>query len=142
MQSEVPIIASSWKLWAGRIMSAVAVLFLLLDGITKAVRLPFSVQATTQLGYPERAVVGIAIIELACLVIYLIPRTAVLGAILLTGYLGGAVASQLRAGNPLFSFVLFPIYVALLIWSGIFLRNGRLSRLIPVDLGNSRRTHE
>jgi hypothetical protein len=90
------------------------------------------VEGTTELGYPESVVVGIGIIELVCLVVYLIPRTTVLGAVLLTGYLGGAIASHVRIGSPLFTHVLFPIYVAALIWGGLFLREGRLRALIPL----------
>jgi hypothetical protein len=90
------------------------------------------VEGTTELGYPESVVVGIGIIELVCLVVYLIPRTTVLGAVLLTGYFGGAIASHVRIGSPLFTHVLFPIYVAVLIWGGLFLREGRLRALIPL----------
>jgi hypothetical protein len=120
------------KLWAGRIMSALAVLFLLFDSVIKVMKLAPAVEGTTQLGYPESVVVGIGIIELVCLVVYLIPRTTVLGAVLLTGYFGGAIASHVRIGSPLFTHVLFPIYVAALIWGGLFLREGRLRALIPL----------
>jgi DoxX-like family len=120
------------KLWSARIINALVVLFLLFDLIVKLLRLPVAVQANIQLGYPESTVLVIGIIELLCLVTYLIPRTSVFGAILLTGYLGGAIASQLRAGNPLFSHTLFPIYVALLVWAPLFLRDERVRTLIPV----------
>jgi hypothetical protein len=120
------------KLWAGRIMSALAILFLLFDSVIKVMKLAPAVEGTTQLGYPESVVVGIGIIELVCFVVYLIPRTSVLGAILLTGYFGGAVASHVRIGSPLFTHVLFPIYVAVLIWGGLVLREGRLRALIPL----------
>jgi hypothetical protein len=120
------------KLWAGRIMSALAVLFLLFDSVIKVMKLAPAVEGTTELGYPESVVVGIGIIELVCLVVYLIPRTTVLGAVLLTGYFGGAIASHVRIGSPLFTHVLFPIYVAALIWGGLFLREGRLRALIPL----------
>jgi DoxX-like family len=123
---------STPKLWTARIITALVVLFLLFDLIVKLLRLPVAVQANVQLGYPESAVLDIGIIELLCLVTYLIPRTSVFGAILLTGYLGGAIASQLRAGNPLFSHTLFPIYIALLIWAPLFLRDERVRALIPV----------
>src|SRR5262249_51074575 len=117
---------STPRLWTARIINALVVLFLLFDLIVKLLRLPVAVQGNVQLGYPESAVFVIGIIELVCLVTYLIPRTSVFGAILLTGYLGGAIASQLRAGNPLFSHTLFPIYVALLIWAPLFLRDERV----------------
>jgi hypothetical protein len=120
------------KLWAGRIMSALAVLFLLFDSVIKVMKLAPAVEGTTELGYPESVVVGIGIIELVCLAVYLIPRTTVLGAVLLTGYFGGAIASHVRIGSPLFTHVLFPIYVAVLIWGGLFLREGRLRALIPL----------
>jgi len=123
---------SRGKLWSARIITALVVLFLLFDLIVKLLRLPVAVQANVQLGYPESTVLVIGVIELLCLVTYLIPRTSVFGAILLTGYLGGAIASQLRAGNPLFSHTLFPIYVALLIWAPLFLRDERVRALIPV----------
>jgi hypothetical protein len=87
---------------------------------------PFVVQATIQLGYPEGVIVGLGVILLACTILYLIPRTAVLGAILLTGYLGGAIATNVRVGNPLFTHVMFPVYLAVMLWGGIFLRDERL----------------
>jgi DoxX-like protein len=90
------------------------------------------VQGTTQLGYPGHLIRGIGIIELVCLALYVIPQTAVLGAILLTGYLGGAVATHVRVESPLFSHILFPVYVALLIWGGLYLRDDRLRALIPL----------
>ncbi len=116
-------------IWAGRIISALAILFLAFDTIIKVLNLPPAVEATTQLGYPASLVVGIGLLELACLVIYLIPRTSVLGAILLTGYLGGAIATQVRAGSPLFS-VVFPVIMGALIWGGLFLREERLPALL------------
>ena len=118
-------------LWAGRILSVLAVLFLLFDGVIKVLNLAPAVEATTQLGYPESLVIGIGIIELISLAIYAIPRTSVLGAILLTGYLGGAIATQVRVGSPLFS-TAFPIIIGALIWGGLFLREERLRALIPL----------
>ena len=120
-------------IWAGRIMSGLVALFLLFDSVIKLVKLPIAVEGTTQLGYPEHTVVGIGVVLLVCLVVYLIPRTAIFGAILLTGHLGGAIATHVRVGSPLFSHVLFPIYVALLVWGGVFLRCPRLRALIPVQ---------
>jgi hypothetical protein len=90
------------------------------------------VEGTAALGYPDGAVRVIGAILLVCLIVYMIPRTAVLGGILLTGYLGGAVASNLRLGNPLFSNTLFPIYVGILIWASLLLREDRLRALVPV----------
>jgi hypothetical protein len=115
-------------LWAGRIISALPVLFLLLDAIMKLVKPPFVVEATVQLGYPESVIVGIGIVLLACTVLYLIPRTAVLGAILLTGYLGGAVATHVRVGGPVFN-IIFPVILGAMVWGGLYLRDERVRRL-------------
>jgi hypothetical protein len=118
-------------IWAGRIISALAVLFLVFDGIIKVLNLAPAVEATTQLGYPASLVITIGVLELICLAVYVIPRTSVLGAILLTGYLGGAIATQVRAGTPLFSIV-FPIIIGALIWGDLFLRDERLRTVIPL----------
>jgi len=123
--------AVKMALWAGRIISALAILFLIFDSVIKVLSMAPAVESTTQLGYPVGLVVGIGILELACLAVYVIPRTAVLGAILLTGYLGGAIATQVRAGSPLFSIV-FPVIVGALVWGGLFLREERLRALIPL----------
>ena len=117
-------------LWTGRTLSALAALFLLLDATVKVLAVPGAVEATSQLGYPASLLVTLGIIELACLALYLIPRTAVLGAVLWTGYLGGAVATHLRVGHPLLSHTLFPIYVAVLLWAGLALRDRRVRALI------------
>ena len=127
---------------AGRVASGLVALFLLFDGIIKVLRLPFAVDATTQLGYPGGAVFPIGVIELACLALYLVPRTSVLGAILLTGHLGGAIATHVRVESPLLGYTFFPLYVAALLWGGLYLRNERLRRLVPVDPGASRSTRE
>src|SRR5262245_13120866 len=117
---------SNKQVWTGRILSALAVLFLLLDAVMKLLRVPAAVEGTKQLGYGEDVLVVLGIIQVVCLIAYVIPRTAVLGAILWTGYLGGAVATHVRVGNPLASHILFPTYVALLLWAGLWLRNQRL----------------
>jgi hypothetical protein len=122
---------SKTKLWAGRILSGLAVLFLLFDGILKLFKPAVVTEAMVQLGYPASLAVGIGVLLLCCVVVYAIPRTAVLGAILLTGYLGGAVATHLRVGDPLFSHVLFPTYVGLLLWGGLYLRDARVRALLP-----------
>jgi len=122
--------ASKKRLWAGRIISALMVLFLLFDSGLKVMKLAPAVEGTTALGYPATAVRDIGIIELICLILYVVPRTSVFGAILLTGYLGGAIATHVRVGSPLLTHTLFPIYVALLIWGGLFLRDDRLRVLI------------
>ena len=111
--------------WAGRIISSFVGLFLLFDCVVKVLELAPAVEATTQLGYPANFIVGIGVLEIVCLAAYAIPRTSLLGAILLTGYLGGAVASQVRAGAGLFP-VVFPIMMGALIWGGLLLRDNRL----------------
>jgi hypothetical protein len=121
---------STRRRWTGRIIGTLAVLFLAFDSAGKLLTLPPVVEGSARLGFPESVVLGIGIIELVCIVAYLLPSTAVLGAILLTGYLGGAVATHVRIGDPIFSHVLFPVYVAVLIWGGLFLRDERLRALI------------
>ena len=123
---------SKARLSAGHIVSAIPVLFLLFDSAIKFTAIDPVVESFSQLGYPVSLAIGIGAIELACLVLYVIPRTSVLGAILLTGYLGGAVATHVRVGSPLFTHILFPIYVAALVWGGLFLREGRLRALVPL----------
>ncbi|MEO7909563.1 MAG: DoxX family protein [Roseiflexaceae bacterium] len=122
---------SRTMLWAGRIISALAVLFLIFDSVIKVVKMAPAVESTIQLGYPESLVITIGVLELACLAVYVFPRTAVLGAILLTGYLGGAIATNLRAGTPTFN-VVFPVIIGALIWGGLFLREARLRMLVPL----------
>ena len=133
MQTATDIAApSKSRLWTGRILSILTILFLLFDGIMKLVRpLPVT-QAMTQLGFPQNLSVPIGIILLLCTALYAIPWTSVLGAVLLTGYLGGAVVSQLRIGAPLFGSTLFPIYFAVLMWAAIYLQEPRLRAFIPV----------
>jgi hypothetical protein len=116
----------------GAIMTGLAILFLLFDSVGKLIPLAGAVQATIDLGYPESAVLPIGILLLICVILYAIPATSVFGAILLTGYLGGAVATQFRAGNPFLTHTLFPIYVGALIWGGLLLREDRLRALIPL----------
>ena len=123
---------SKGRLWAARIMSGLPALFLLVDAVGKLVRPAPVVEGTLQLGYPESVILGLGIVLLACTVLYIIPRTAILGAILLTGYLGGAVATHVRVGSPLFSHILFPVYLGVLIWGGLYLRDERLRALFPL----------
>jgi hypothetical protein len=118
-------------IWTGRILSVLSALFLLFDGAMKLVKPAPVVEATSRLGFPESALTGVGLVLLACTILYLIPRTAVLGAILLTGYLGGAVATQVRAGSSPFE-TLFPAIFGALVWGGLFLQDGRLRALIPL----------
>ena len=122
---------SSKQLWAGRIISGLAILFLVFDGVTKVIKVPAVMQASAQLEYPVRLIPATGMVLLACTLVYAIPRTSVLGAILLTAYLGGAVATQFRVGNPFFFETLFPVYFSFLVWGGLFLRERRLRALIP-----------
>ena len=117
-------------LWTGRVLSALGVLFMTMDLTMKLLQLPQAVQGTTELGYPASVIVPLGVVQLLCLVLYLVPRTAVFGAILWTGYLGGAVATHVRLLNPLFSHILFPVYVALLFWVGLTLRMPQLRALL------------
>jgi hypothetical protein len=125
---------AGWRVTAAHVLTALATLFLTFDTVLKVLRLGPAVQGTTSLGYPAASVHWIGIIELLCLVLYLVPRTAVLGALLLTGYLGGAVATHVRISSPLFTHTLFPIYVALVLWAGLYLREKRLRELVPLRL--------
>lgn len=121
-------------LWTGRILSALVGLFLLFDGVMKLVKPEPVVTATVELGYPESVITGIGIALLASAILYLIPRTAVLGAILLTGYLGGAVATHVRVEQGAFA-ILFPVFFGVLLWGGLYLREPRLRALIPLVQG-------
>jgi len=125
-------VASKKRPWAGYIISALPVLFLLLDGTMKLFKPEIVIKATTDLGYPESTIVPIGITLVACTILYIIPQTAVFGAILLTGYLGGAVATNVRVGTPLFTHILFPVYVASFLWVGLYLRESRLRALVPL----------
>ena len=127
-----PPSGSKAMLWTGRAMSGVVLLFLVMDGATKLMMIQPVVNATAQIGYPLDLVRPIGIIGLVCAVLYAVPRTAVLGAILTTGLLGGAIASKMRLEEPLFSQVLFGVYVGVLAWGGLYLRDGRLRALFPL----------
>jgi len=120
-----PSAVSRRRHWSGVTASGLAVAFLLFDGGIKLLDIPPVVDAFTQLGYPVQLACGIGLLELTCLALYVIPRTACLGALLLTGFLGGAISTHLRIGDPWFSHTLFPIYVALLLWGGLALRDPR-----------------
>jgi DoxX-like family len=114
----------------GWVLSILAILLLLVDGFAKLLKPEPVVQATLQLGYPESTITTIGILVIICAIIYAIPRSAFLGAILLTGFLGGAIATHFRINNPLFSHTLFPVYVLLFIWLGLYLRSASLRKLL------------
>jgi hypothetical protein len=120
------------RTWTGRIIGGLPALFLLADSAGKFARPAPVVEGTVRLGYPESVLFGLGVVLLTCTVLYLIPRTAVLGAILLTGYLGGAVATHVRVGDPLLTHVLFPVYLGIMLWAGLYLRDNRLRALLPV----------
>jgi hypothetical protein len=119
---------SKKMLWAGYIISALPVLMLIVSGAMKLVKSAPVVEGFVRFGYPVSLALGIGLVELACVAIYVVPKTSVLGAILLTGYLGGATATHLRIGDPFFA----PIVLGALVWGGLFLRDARLRALLPL----------
>jgi len=125
--------SSAKQLWTGRILSTLAVLFLIFDTVIKLMQIQPVKESFARLGYPTSIAVAIGALELACLALYLIPRTSILGAVLLTGYLGGAVATHMRVGDPLLSHTFFPVYIGALIWAGLALRNPRVRTLATLS---------
>ncbi len=121
--------------WTGRIISGFAVLFMLFDSTTKIMQNPYVMKASAKLGYPPAMIPVIGTILLVCVVIYVVPRTSIIGAVLLTGYLGGAVASNLRIGTPLFSNILFPVYFGIVVWAGLYLRSQKVRGLFSLHKG-------
>ena len=119
---------SKKALWTGYILSALPVLLFVFSAVTKLMKSPQMVEGFVKMGFPERLILGIGILELACTILYVIPQTAVLGAILLTGYLGGAIVTTLRVGEPVF----MPIIIGVSVWGGLYLRDTRLRALIPL----------
>lgn len=115
--------------WA---ITGLMVLFMLFDSVSKLAMVPQVVAATTRIGYPLEVIRPLGIIGIVCTILYALPRTSVFGAILLTGYLGGAIASKVRIEDPLFSSVLFGVYFGLLVWGGLYLRDERLRALVPL----------
>jgi|SRR5882724_2029145 len=118
---------SKAALWTGRIITALCVLFLLFDAIMKVIREAHTIEASIRLGWPENSTQGLGIVLLICTILYIIPRTAVFGAILLTAYLGGATAIQMRVGSP----ILFPVIFAVVVWLGLYLRDNKMRLFIP-----------
>lgn len=119
---------SKTSVWVGRVVSAIPALMLLLGGIMKLLQLPSVLQGFAQYGYPAATIPVIGILEVACSLIYLVPRTSVLGAILMTGLLGGAITANMRIGSPVF---VVPLILGVLVWGGLYLRDQRLRALIP-----------
>jgi hypothetical protein len=122
-----------WMQWSGWGLTGFMIAFLLFDSVSKIALEQHVVEATTKIGYPLDVIRPLGFICLACTILYAIPRTSILGAILLTGYLGGAIASKLRIEDPMFSSVLFGAYFGILVWGGLFLRDERLRALIPLS---------
>jgi hypothetical protein len=131
-RSVKPLTVSKGRLWTGRILSTLPVLLLLMSGVMDLMKPDFVVKGMVQQGFPESVIVPLGIAVLICAILYAVPRTAILGAILLTGYLGGAVATHVRAGDELFSHILAPVYFAVILWIGLYLREPRLSTLVPL----------
>lgn len=123
--------------WTARLVGGVPVLFLAFDTVIKLLNLEVVTRSFASLGYPAGIAVAIGVLELTCLILYLLPWTSFFGAIVLTGYLGGAVATHVRLGNPLFSHVLFPVYVAVMLWAALYLRDGRLRDLLRAPTANA-----
>ena len=133
MQSAIqPGTVSRKSLWAGRIITGLVAAFLLFDAVIHLMKPAPVVEGFAKLGFPIRFAIPLGIIELVCVLMYLIPRTSIFGAILLTGYLGGAIAIQLPTGNPFFGEVLFPVYIGVFLWGGIYLRDEKLRALVPL----------
>lgn len=132
MHTEALAVSGSKKMRrAGWIMTSLPALFLLVDSLGKFIQPTPVVEGTVRLGYSENVILPLGVVLLACTLLYVIPRTAVFGAILLTGFLGGAVATHVRVGDPLFTHVLFPVYVGILLWAGLYLRDEQLRTLLP-----------
>lgn len=121
---------SSWQLWTGRVLSGIAILFLFVDALGKLTRAAPVVEGTVKLGYRDDVVFTLGVLLMIGVVLYAIPRTAVVGAIYLTGFLGGALATHFRVGSPVLTHVLFSVYVAAFVWGGLVLQNPRLASLV------------
>lgn len=131
MTAEIPEAARKWMRRAGYGLSALVILFMLMDATMKLLQLPIVLETTVQIGWPVASVVPLAIVLLICTALYAFPPTAVLGAVLLTAYLGGAVATHARIGSPIFSHMLFGVYLGAMLWGGLYLRDERLRALMP-----------
>jgi len=123
------------NLWVGRALSSLAIAFLAFDTVIKLLAIPEVTASFIKLGYSPQLALTIGMLELICVALYIWPRTSVLGAIVLTGYLGGAIATHVRVGDPLFSHVMFPTYVAALVWGGLYLRHERLRAFVRSSIG-------
>lgn len=129
MNELIPI--SRTALWTGRVLSGLVIVFLVFDGVIKLIPLDVVIETSKQLGIPTDLAFTLGVLTLVCVILYAIPQTSILGAVLLTGYLGGAMYVHLRAGSPLFSHTLFGVYLGLMIWGGLYLRDERLRLIFP-----------
>jgi hypothetical protein len=136
MQTAISVVStgshdtSTRSRWVGRVLSGLPVVFLTLDAVMKLIHPSFVTEASARIGFPDRVNPSLGVLLLACLGLYVVPRTSPLGAVLLTGYLGGAVAIHIRIEDPLFSHVLMPVYVGVLVWAGLYLRDARVRAAI------------
>lgn len=132
--TQTPPASSRTMVWTGRILSTIVVLFLVLDSVIKLVPIAEVTSTMRDLGYPATVELArfLGLLTLVCTVLYVWPRTALLGAVLLTGYLGGAIATHVRVGSPLFSHTFFGIYLGLMIWGGLYLRDADIRALFPI----------
>ena len=126
-----PSVTSSKRRWAGIALTALPVAFLTLDALMKVVKIAPVVEASARIGYGESTLRPIGLVLLASLALYLVRRTSVLGAVLVTAYLGGAVATHVRLGDPIFTHTLSPVYFAVFLWLGLYLRDTRLRAIVP-----------
>ncbi|MGO4268854.1 DoxX family protein [Paenibacillus sp. TAF58] len=124
---------SKGRLWTARVMSGIAILFMLLDSVMKLFKPTFVVDSTVSLGFQEHHIYLMGILGLLSTILYTLPRTTILGAVLLTGYFGGVIATQVRLDAPLFSSILFPVYLAVLVWGGLWLRNEQVRKLFSLQ---------
>jgi len=131
MNPTIPTQAVSSKaVWIGRVLTGLIVIFMIFDAGVKLLKLPAAVEGTVRLGYPAEQIVPLGVVVLVCVALYAIPRTAVLGAILLTGYLGGATATQARVNSGLF---VLPVLFGMVVWAGLYFRDARLRALLPLS---------
>ena len=130
MTNAVAAVAPKWMRWLGFVLSGLVILFMLMDATMKLMQLPIVLETTEQIGWPVASVVPLGIVLLLCTALYALPQTSVLGAVLLTAYLGGAVATQARIGSPIVSHMLFGVYLGIMLWGGLYLRDDRVRALI------------
>ena len=127
-----PAASPKWMMWTGYVLTGLVVAFMLMDATMKLMQLPIVAETGSLLGWAPDTALPLGVMLLVCTILYAVPQTSLLGAVLLTGYLGGAVATHVRVGSPLFSHVLFGVYLGLMTWGGLWLRDSRLRALFPL----------